>query len=99
MSVPRAIFQSRAVLFRSFASQRATGLILRLTSTATPQRQFTSSARIQEEVVQTPATGPEVPLTATRDGAAGNGIAITKLNRDATPDQIQQLLRDAGVDM
>jgi hypothetical protein len=99
MSVPRAILQRRFVQSRGFASRRATGLILRLPSTAAPQRQFISSARIQEqEAIQTPATG----LTATRDGAAENkshSIAITKLDRDTAPAEIQQLLRDAGVDV
>ncbi|KAF3033777.1 hypothetical protein E8E11_001666 [Didymella keratinophila] len=64
-----------------------------------PQRHFTSSARFQEQFIQTPATGPEVPLTATCDEAAGNGIAISKLNRNTTPAEIQQLLHNAGVEV
>ena len=99
MSVSRAVLQSRFALSRAFASSRATSSILRLTSTAAPQRQFTLSARFQGEVIQTPATGPEAPLTATRDEGVRNGIVITKLSRHTTPNEIQQLLRDAGVEV
>lgn len=102
MSVSRAISQSRFALSRGFTTRRATGSILHLVSAAAPQRQFSSSARNQEEVVQTPATGPEVPLTATRVAASGNNahsIAITKLPWNTVPADIEQLLRDAGVDV
>jgi hypothetical protein len=99
MSISRAIVQSRFALSKAFASSRATSSLLRPTSTAAPQRQFTSSAWFQEEVIQTPATGSEVPLTATRDEATVNGVAITKLNRNTSPAEIQQLLRDAGVEV
>ncbi|KAF2625499.1 hypothetical protein BU25DRAFT_492779 [Macroventuria anomochaeta] len=102
MSVPRVISQGRLALSRGFTTQRATGSILCVVSTAAPRRQFSSSVRIREEVVQTPATGPEVPLTATRTASSGNhaqSIAITKLPWDTVPADIEQLLRNAGVDV
>lgn len=102
MSVPRAIVQSRFALSRGFASRRATGSILRLARAAAPQRQFTSGPRAQEEAAQMPATGPEVPLAATRSGVAkdtAHGIAITRLQRETAPADIHRLLDGIGVDM
>ncbi|KAF3044794.1 hypothetical protein E8E12_010676 [Didymella heteroderae] len=102
MSVHRAISLSRFALTRGFTSRRATGSILHLASTAARPRHFTSSARIQEGAIQTPATGPKVPLTAARNGAPGknaHAIAITKLPWNTAPSDVQQLLRDAGVNV
>ncbi|KZM22014.1 uncharacterized protein EKO05_0007289 [Ascochyta rabiei] len=102
MSAPKVIAQGRFVLSRGFTTSRATSSILRAVSTTLPRRQLSSSVQFQQETVQTPATGPEVPLTATRNVSSGNNarsIAITKLPKRVVKADIEQLLRSAGVDV
>jgi hypothetical protein len=102
MSVPRVILQSRSVLLRGFTTTRATGSILRTVSTALPRRDFSSTVRVQEEVIQTPATGPEVPLTATREATTGRldrAIAIKRIHPRTVKADVEELLRGAGLDV
>ncbi|KAF1926146.1 uncharacterized protein M421DRAFT_423136 [Didymella exigua CBS 183.55] len=99
MSVARVISQSRTALSRGFTTRRAAGSLLHFVSTAAPQLQFSSSARIQEEVVQAPATGREAPLTAICNATPGNNahsIAVTKMAWNTVPADVEQLLRNAG---
>ncbi|KAF9693674.1 hypothetical protein EKO04_008418 [Ascochyta lentis] len=102
MSAPRVIAQGRFVLSRGFTTSRAAGSIFRVVSTTLPQRQFSSNVRFQQETIQTPATGPEVPLTATRSVSPGNNarsIAITKLPKRVVKNDVEKLLRSAGFDV
>lgn len=103
MSVPRVFSQGRLALSRGFATRapRATGSILRTVGTTLSQRQFSSNVRLQQETIQTPANGAEVPLTATRKASPeinARSIAITKLPKRVVKADIEKFLSSVGID-
>jgi hypothetical protein len=100
MSIPRVFSQGRAILSRGFNTSLATSSVSR---TAFLQRQFSSGVRFNQEVIETPAKGPEVPLAASQNGSSGNNasrsIAIMKVPKRAVKADIEELLQNAGFDM
>ncbi|KAJ8116833.1 hypothetical protein OPT61_g1826 [Boeremia exigua] len=102
MAVLRILSQSRSALSRGFTAHRATGSIFRVASTTTPRQHFSSSQYVQNEAVQTPATGAADPRAATRSAFPVNhaqSIAVLKLPWKTTPADVEQLFRSAGLNI
>lgn len=102
MAAPRVISQGRHLLARGLTTQRATGAAFRIFNTSGPARQFSSSFCAREDIIQTPSTGTEVPLTSTQPTSAAENarsIAILRLDFKTAPADVEQLLRKAGVDV
>lgn len=99
MSAPRVFVRSSRLFSRGCAIVRPA---LLSTRHVLCQRQFTASARLREDLVETPSRGAEVLLTSFTNeptGSHARSVAIFKLPARATRADIEALFQSKGLEM
>ncbi|KAF1940970.1 hypothetical protein EJ02DRAFT_503840 [Clathrospora elynae] len=99
MAVLRVLSRSRCFLPRSSTPSRLTCTAIPSIKATFLQRQFTSSAPIWENLIQTPSRGPEIALTDARvppTGSHARSIALLRLAKRLAKPEIEAMLRTHG---
>ncbi|KAF1849648.1 uncharacterized protein K460DRAFT_298271 [Cucurbitaria berberidis CBS 394.84] len=102
MAAPRILLRSRCPLSRGITTSRLSRSVLPSISTTFTQRSLTSSARSWQDIVHTPATGPEPPRTESPivpTEYSKRSIVFLTLPKRAVRSDIEALLRSKGCDI